>query len=175
MLAAPRRGRVLVLGGGDGGVVREVLRHEGVEEVTVVEPEESLLELARAQPVLLQENGGALGSSKVRTMRADPVAFLASAGLYDVILVDLLDPEGPRRSKWFTRHFYRRLGEHLAPGGVGAVAINAAVPRAAPHAGLLGVHALLPRGARGPVEGAAGGPRLPGRLDAGLPLRALPG
>ncbi len=125
MLAAPRRGRVLVLGGGDGGVVREVLRHEGVEEVTVVEPEESLLELARAQPVLLQENGGALGSSKVRTMRADPVAFLASAGLYDVILVDLLDPEGPRRSKWFTRHFYRRLGEHLAPGGVGAVAINA--------------------------------------------------
>ncbi len=124
LLAAPRRKRVLVVGGGDGGVVREVLRHEGVEGVTVVEPEEGLLDLASRHPLLLRENGGALEASRVKAHRADPVQFLAGAGLFDVILVDLLDPEGPRRSKWYTRHFYRKLGEHLAPGGVGAVATN---------------------------------------------------
>ncbi|MCS6898188.1 MAG: hypothetical protein RMJ98_00495 [Myxococcales bacterium] len=124
MLAAPQKHRVLVLGGGDGGVVREVLRYEDVREVTVIEPEEGLLELSVQHPVLSRENGGALRSPRVKVRRADPVQFLDEAALYDVILVDLLDPEGPRRSKWYTRHFYQRLGEHLAPGGIGVIATN---------------------------------------------------
>ncbi|RYE86306.1 MAG: hypothetical protein EOO75_15880 [Myxococcales bacterium] len=126
MMAAGRRQRVLLLGGGDGGALRELLRYPDVAEVTLVEPEASLVELSSAQPVLVAENGGALGSSRVRLHTSDPVGFLgADATRYDVIVVDLLDPEGPRRSKWFTRYFYRQLGEHLAPDGVGALVASA--------------------------------------------------
>ncbi len=120
--AAPRRRRVLLLGGGDGGALREVLRYPDVERVDVVEPEAGLVDLAASQPVLVRENDGALRSPRVALHRGDPVAFLSSPGdPYDVVLVDLLEPEGPRRSKWFTRHFYAQIGERLAPDGVGAV------------------------------------------------------
>lgn len=125
LLGAKQRRRVLVVGGGDGATLREVLRYPDVEQVQVIEPEWGLLELARTQPVLLRENGGAFASPKVKVVRADPSLWLPQAGVFDVILLDLLDPEGPRRSKWYTRHFYQQIEKNLAPGGVGAVVANA--------------------------------------------------
>lgn len=131
--AASKRSRVLLLGGGDGGALRELLRYDDVQHVTLVEPEWSLLEVAASQPVLLHENHGALASPKVQLLRMDPVAFLSTAERYDIIVVDLLDPEGPRRSKWFTRYFFKKLSEHLEPKGVGVFATNAS-PLAQPQA-----------------------------------------
>jgi spermidine synthase len=120
MLAAARRGRVLVIGGGDGGALQEILRYPDVDTVTLVEPEGILLDFI-GQPVLEHENGGAFSSPRVHTVRADPLLYLEDAGLFDVIVMDLLEPEGPRRSKWYTRYFYEQAGRHLAPGGAGAV------------------------------------------------------
>jgi spermidine synthase len=124
MLAAARRGRVLLIGGGDGGALQELLRYPDVDTVTLVEPEGILLDFI-GQPVLERENGGAFASSKVRLIRADPLLYLETAGLFDVIVLDLLEPEGPRRSKWYTRHFYEQIRAHLAPGGAGAVVAGA--------------------------------------------------
>jgi predicted membrane-bound spermidine synthase len=125
MLAAARRGRVLLVGGGDGGALQEILRYPDVDSVTLVEPEGFLLDFI-GQPVLDHENGGAFTSPKVHPLRADPLTYLGGdAGLFDVIVLDLLEPEGPRRSKWFTRYFYEQVSLHLAPGGAGAVVTGA--------------------------------------------------
>lgn len=67
MLLAPKVARVLVLGGGDGLAVREVLKHPGVEEVTLVDIDAAMIRLAQQHPQLVRLNKGSLGSARVRT------------------------------------------------------------------------------------------------------------
>jgi spermidine synthase len=126
MLAAPRRRSVLLLGGGDGATLREVLKYPDRGQITVVEPEAGLSLVAAAHPVLRKEGGDALSAPGVAVLRDDPMRWLGEhPERFDVVIVDLLDPEGPRRAKLYTRHFYRLVGEHLADDGVGALVASA--------------------------------------------------
>ena len=70
---APRR--VLVLGGGDGMAVREVLKYPSVEQVTLVELDPHMTRLFSTRPLLTALNGGALASPKLRTVNADADAY----------------------------------------------------------------------------------------------------
>lgn len=122
LAAASRRARVLVVGGGDGAVAAEALRYGDVAEVTIVEPDAELVELGRSQPVLVRENGGALGSPKVRVVYEDPLPFLARGGEpFDVALLDMGEPDAPVRSKLYTTYFFNLVRERLTEGGTGAV------------------------------------------------------
>lgn len=122
LAAAPRRARVLVVGGGDGAALGEVLRYADVAEVTLVEPDAALLELGREQPVLVRENGGALASPRVRVVREDPLPWLARSGeAFDVALLDVGDPDSPARSKLYTAYFFGLVRARLVEGGTGAV------------------------------------------------------
>jgi spermidine synthase len=117
---APKQ--VLVLGGGDGMAVREVLKYDSVEAVTLVELDPHMTELFSSAPMLRALNGDALRSPKVRVVNADAFAWLErNPGHYDVIVVDFPDPTNFSIGKLYTTTFYQRLDEHLAAGGYAVV------------------------------------------------------
>ncbi|MFF8291412.1 polyamine aminopropyltransferase [Streptomyces sp. NPDC016309] len=113
-------GRVLVLGGGDGLAVREVLR-AGVESVTVVELDPGVVRLARQDPALARLNGHAYGDPRVRVVYGDAFAWLretaASGAPYDVVVCDLPDPGITASTKLYSAEFYGLAGRVLGAGG----------------------------------------------------------
>jgi spermidine synthase len=123
MATARRHEAVLVIGGGEGLAVREILRYPDVGRVTVVEPDDALIHAATQQPIVLRENARALLDPRVTVVRADPLPWLRERDArWDVVVVDLPEPDAPARSKLFTTYFYRLVRAHLAPGGTGVVA-----------------------------------------------------
>jgi spermidine synthase len=117
---APRR--VLVLGGGDGMAVREVLRHPSVEQVTLVELDPHITRLFRDRAALAALNSGALASPKVEIVNADAFGWLeANEGMFDAIVVDFPDPSNFNLGKLYTTSFYRLIDKHLAAGGFAVV------------------------------------------------------
>jgi spermidine synthase len=119
----PLARRVLVLGGGDGLAVREVLKHASVQEIVLVDLDPEMTRLAVENPLLRDLNGGALQHPKVRVVNEDALIWLQSpaAGLFDVALVDFPDPHNFSLGKLYTRHFYALLKARLDPEGVVAV------------------------------------------------------
>jgi spermidine synthase len=117
---APRQ--VLVLGGGDGMALREVLKHASVEQVTLVELDPHMTTLFAQQPLLRELNADALRSPKVRIVNADAFAWLEQKpGSYDVIVIDFPDPTNFSIGKLYTTSFYRLVDQHLAAAGYAVV------------------------------------------------------
>lgn len=116
----PDARRVLVLGGGDGMAVREVLRHEGVEQVTLVDLDPRVTELFATNPDLVALNGGALTDTRVEIVNEDAWVWAAeqSDAVYDVIIADLPDPKSIALSKLYSVEFYAMLVERLAGHGL---------------------------------------------------------
>ncbi|MBY8882181.1 polyamine aminopropyltransferase [Actinacidiphila acidipaludis] len=129
-LAGPALGsaarRVLVLGGGDGVVAGQVLRHPGLREVTVVDADAELLRLGRTDPGLGALNGHAFDDPRVRAVAADPFDWLRGAprAAYDVILADLPAPAESRAAKFYSEEFYGLARRVLGPGGRLAVHVE---------------------------------------------------
>ena len=117
---APRR--VLVLGGGDGMAVREILRHPGVEQLTLVELDPRMTRLFATQPMLSALNGGALADPKLRIVNDDAFGWLERSGdFFDVIVIDFPDPSNFALGKLYTTSFYAEVDRHLAAGGFAVV------------------------------------------------------
>lgn len=106
---------VLVIGGGDGGVLREVVKHRNVKSVTLCEIDEAVPRVSRKYlPVM----AAALDHSKVTVHIGDGFEFLQSRkNCYDVIITDSSDPVGPAESL-FQHGFFQLLQESLRAGGV---------------------------------------------------------
>ncbi|MFE0042557.1 polyamine aminopropyltransferase [Streptomyces albireticuli] len=119
-MTGPHR-RVLVLGGGDGLAVRELLRYGDVEQVTVVEVDPAVLRLARTDPDLVALNRAAYRDPRVRVVGADAFEWLralpAAAPPYDVVVSDLPDPGITSSTKLYSQEFYGLVERRLAPGG----------------------------------------------------------
>ncbi|PVG02234.1 putative chimeric spermidine synthase/saccharopine reductase [Serendipita vermifera] len=110
----PNPKKVLVIGGGDGGVVREVLRHETVEEVVLCDIDEAVIRVSKQYLPHMSE---LLDSSRVRVYVGDGFKFLAdNTSTYDVIITDSSDPVGPAESL-FQKPYFQLLHDALAPGG----------------------------------------------------------
>lgn len=119
-MGAPRK--VLVLGGGDGLAVREVLRHPSVQQVTVVELDPHMTRLFAADARLAALNGGALRSPKVTIVNADGFRWLEQGDeTFDVIVVDFPDPTSFALGKLYTTSFYALVDRRLAAGGYAVV------------------------------------------------------
>lgn len=117
---APKQ--VLVLGGGDGMAVREVLKYASVEQVTLVELDPHMTQLFSSAPMLRALNADALRSPKLRIVNEDAFGWLEkNPGHFDVIVVDFPDPTNFAIGKLYTTTFYQRLDEHLAAGGYAVV------------------------------------------------------
>ena len=119
MALARHRQRVLVIGGGDGLSVREVLRHGDVEQVDLVDLDPAVTDLARRDLRLTRLNDNALSRPGVRVFSEDGFAFLQRAHEpYGVIIIDLPDPRDEALSKLYSIEVYRLCARHLSPGGV---------------------------------------------------------
>jgi spermidine synthase len=116
--SAPRRARVLVLGGGDGLALREILRYPDVREVTLVELDPQMVELARSVPQVRALNGGSFDDPRVRVVVADAMRWLFdpwAEAPFDAAIVDFPDPNNFAIGKLYTVRFYKLLRARLAP------------------------------------------------------------
>ncbi|GAA4677267.1 polyamine aminopropyltransferase [Streptomyces chumphonensis] len=125
-MAAGPHARVLVLGGGDGLALREVLRHPDVAEVTVVDIDPEVVALARSDPRLRALNEGAFTDPRARVVTADAFEWLRSRARtaeppYDVIVSGLPDPRPAESARLYSQEFYGLLARALSPDGRFAV------------------------------------------------------
>jgi spermidine synthase len=123
--ASPRR--VLILGGGDGLGLREVLRHPGVEKVTLVDLDPEMTRLSERFPLLAKLNHQAFEDPRVEVVNQDAMIWLEEKGLrFDVAIIDFPDPSTFALGKLYTTRFYRLLRNRLTPGA--AVAVQCTSP-----------------------------------------------
>jgi spermidine synthase len=122
MLAHGAPKRVLVLGGGDGMAVREILKHRSVETVTLVELDPHMTQLFKDKPMLAALNANALASPKLTIVNADAFTWLdRQREVFDVIVIDFPDPTNFSIGKLYSTTFYRLVDQHLAAGGFAVV------------------------------------------------------
>lgn len=109
---------ILILGGGDGLAVRELLKYDQIQSITVVDLDPRMIDLAKNDYDLVQLNENAFSDERVHVVNQDAFDFMTEAeDWYDVILVDLPDPNNESLSKLYTVEFYSLLRNHLNPGG----------------------------------------------------------
>lgn len=108
--------RVLIIGGGDGGMARTVLQHRGVRHVTMVEIDADVVDFSRRYLPALSD--GAFDDPRLELVIADGADFMRETeGGYDVIIVDSTDPVGPGEAL-FSDHFYGHARNALSPEGI---------------------------------------------------------
>ena len=107
--------KVLIIGGGDGGAVREVVKHAGVENVVLVEIDGRVIEVSKKY---LPEISCALEYPKVRVIIDDGIKHVQDhKNTYDVIIIDSTDPIGPAVGL-FSAEFYQAVFESLTEDGL---------------------------------------------------------
>lgn len=116
LFAHGRAKRALIVGGGDGGVLREALKHPELEQVTLCEIDRGVIDLCRQY--FPEVSAGAYDNPRTRIVIADGTKYVAETDdRYDVIMVDSTDPVGPG-AVLFTREFYAGCRRCLKPGGL---------------------------------------------------------
>jgi spermidine synthase len=119
LAAVPGARHVLVLGGGDGLAVREILKYPSVESVTLVDLDPEMTHLFSTQPLLTKLNEGSLTSPKVHVINDDAFVWLdRNADFFDFVVVDFPDPNNYGVGKLYTAAFYRALARHVSRGGL---------------------------------------------------------
>ncbi|MBC8072427.1 MAG: polyamine aminopropyltransferase [Deltaproteobacteria bacterium] len=128
--------RVLVLGGGDGLALREILGDPRVASIDLVDLDPGMTALFSTHPVLVELNRGSLVDPRVRLHNADAMEWLVELGAaeagFDVAIVDLPDPNNFSLGKLYTRAFYRLLTTRLADDAV--MVVQSTSPYLAPQA-----------------------------------------
>ncbi len=115
LLSHPNPKRVLVIGGGDGGIVREVLKHP-VEEVYLVEIDEQVITLS--QKYLGGICKGAFKDPRTRVRVEDGAKFITEQTIpFDIVIIDSTDPIGPAKVL-FAKKFYQAIKRVLNPEGI---------------------------------------------------------
>ncbi|WP_366924565.1 polyamine aminopropyltransferase [Metallumcola ferriviriculae] len=111
----PNPEKVLVIGGGDGGTIREIAKHPKVKEAVLVEIDGQVVETAKKY---LPEISVGLDNPKVRVIIDDGIKHVQdNENTYDVIIVDSTDPVGPAVGL-FSGEFYRQIHKALTPDGI---------------------------------------------------------
>ncbi len=122
LAALPGARRVLVLGGGDGLAVREILRYPTVEQITLVDLDAEMTTLFRDHALLSRLNSGSLKDGRVRVVNADAFVWLDNnTEQFDFVVVDFPDPTNFSLGKLYTTAFYRMLARHVSSHGLVAV------------------------------------------------------
>ena len=119
-LASTHAKRVLVLGGGDGFAIKQILSDASVEQVDLVDIDPAVTEVFSNNPTFRKLNGNSLNDRRVSIYHTDAMEFLrrpiSSGSRYDVIIMDLPDPSNTQLNKLYCSAFFklafRRLNEH---------------------------------------------------------------
>lgn len=119
MAYAGERAHILVLGGGDGLALRELLKYDEVEDILLIDLDSEMTRLCAENPQIAALNGGSLRDPRVTIENMDAYEYLEhSDRIFDVILVDLPDPNNEALAKLYTNVFYRLCANHLADTGI---------------------------------------------------------
>ncbi|EAN89421.1 putative spermidine synthase [Trypanosoma cruzi] len=112
----PKPERVLIIGGGDGGVLREVLRHGTVEHCDLVDIDGEVMEQSKQH---FPQISRSLADPRATVRVGDGLAFVRQTpdNTYDVVIIDTTDPAGPA-SKLFGEAFYKDVLRILKPDGI---------------------------------------------------------
>jgi spermidine synthase len=107
---------LLIIGGGDGGMLEEALKHRSIERATMVEIDPSVVEMCRTHLPSIAK--GAFDDARTDLVFADGVDYVASTDRrFDVAIIDSTDPIGPGEVL-FTEEFYRSVRSILKDGGI---------------------------------------------------------
>ena len=123
LLEHPAPKNVLLIGGGASGSVAQALKHPTIERIDLVELDPALIGITRE--FLPTEAAPLFADPRVHLHYADGRAYLNSAGeRYDVIVVNVPDPQSAQLNRFYTIEFFRSARDHLAPGGVLALQLR---------------------------------------------------
>jgi len=119
LASIPTPRRVLVLGGGDGLAVREILKYPQIESITLVDLDPEMTKIFSSHTMLTQLNQGSLSSPKLHVINADAFPWIDSnTDSFDFIVIDFPDPTNYSLGKLYTTAFYRAVARHLSAQGV---------------------------------------------------------
>jgi spermidine synthase len=119
LAAVPVPRRVLVLGGGDGLAVREILKHPQIERITLVDLDPEMTKLFSTLPMLTKLNDKSFLSPRVHIINADAFPWVDSnTESFDFIVIDFPDPTNYSLGKLYTTAFYRAAARHLSAQGL---------------------------------------------------------
>jgi len=119
MALANKPEHVLILGGGDGLAIRELLKHEGIGKISLVDLDKTITDLGKRHPVFHKLNEGVLDHEKVSIYNEDAYKFVEnSSDVYNVVIIDLPDPNNESLGKLYSKEFYLLLKKRLAAGAV---------------------------------------------------------
>lgn len=110
---------ILVLGGGDGMAVREILKYPSVESITLVDLDPEMTSLFTTSELLASLNKYSFKNSKVKVINADAFVWLKeNQKKYDFIVIDFPDPSSYSLGKLYSQSFYKHLLPALKPDGL---------------------------------------------------------
>ena len=116
MLSHPNPDKILIIGGGDGGILREVLRYKSVKSATIVEIDPRVIDLCKEYLPMI--NNGAFKDSRTNLIISDGAAFVKETDeKFDVVIVDSSDPIGPA-TVLFSKAFYSNIQSLLTRDGI---------------------------------------------------------
>lgn len=119
MSLAKYKYNVLVLGGGEGLVARELLKYKDIEQITVVDIDEAMFKMAKEHPQIKALNKSSLSDDRVALVTDDAYNFMKSdPTLYNVIIADLPDPSQESLARLYSREFYKLITKKLAADGL---------------------------------------------------------
>lgn len=119
MSLAKHRENILVLGGGDGLAARELLKYDDVKYITLVDLDKSMTDLAINNRYMKELNQESFLNPKVKIINDDAFKFLENSNeFYDVIIIDLPDPNNSSLARLYSKEFYKTVKNNLSISGV---------------------------------------------------------
>lgn len=119
MMYAKKHDRVLVLGGGDGLAVRELLKYNDIKEIVLVDIDKDMTDLCATDKQISKLNGNSLTNEKVKVINEDGYIYVReNQAKFDVIIIDFPDPNNESLNKLYTNVFYNYIKANLTEDGV---------------------------------------------------------
>ncbi len=120
LLSVPgKKENVLVLGGGDGLAVREILKHDDVKLIHLVDIDPEMTKIGKRLYLLSKLNDHSLDNEKLTIYNQDAFTFINKAGiLYDRVIIDMPDPHNEAINKLYSKEFYTMIRKRMSPNGI---------------------------------------------------------
>ena len=114
-----KRANVLILGGGDGLAVREILKYDDVELIHLVDIDPEMTRISKNLPMLSKLNQNSLDNKKLTIYNEDAFSFINKAGIYyDRVIIDMPDPHNEAINKLYSKEFYTMIRKRMSSKGI---------------------------------------------------------
>jgi spermidine synthase len=113
------RDNVLILGGGDGLAVREILKYTDVKLIHLVDIDPEMTKISKELPMLAELNQHSLDNSKLTVYNEDAFSFINQPGIsYDRVIIDMPDPHNEAINKLYSKEFYTMIRKRMSPEAI---------------------------------------------------------